>query len=116
MYKGSNTSCQIPIASFSSPYEGRVRCSTTCVVNDVEEQLWSNHSSAVQCVCMKREKEIPEPGGVEDEKGQGSAEGSDKAAGAKEPLSVKAWGVIIFVVLSVLTLILAFVLGRYATL
>lgn len=116
MYKGSNTSCQIPITSFSSSYEARVRCSTTCVVNDVEEQLWSNHSSAVQCVCTKRDKERPELGGVQDEGGQSSATGSDKAAGAKEPLSVQAWGVIIFVLLSVLTLILAFGLGQYATL
>ena len=116
MYKGSNTSCQIPITSFSSPYEARVRCSTTCVVNDVEEQLWSNHSSTVQCVCTKREKERPELGGVEDEEGQSSAEGGNKAFGAKEPLSVQAWGVIIFVGLSVVTLILAFVLGQYATL
>lgn len=113
MYKGSNTSCQIPITSFSSPYEGRVRCSSTCVVNDVEEQLWSNHSSAVQCVCTKREKERPKLGGVEDEKGQDS---SNEVAGTKESLSAKVWGVIIFVVLSVLTLILAFVLGQYATL
>ena len=118
VYKGPGTSCHVPIAAFSSPYEARVRCSTTCMVNDLEEQLWSGHSSSVQCVCTKRNKEepaeadgVPRGGG----EGQGSvADGKDKPGKSKEPLSVQAWGVIVFVVLSVITLILAFVLGQYA--
>ena len=118
MYKGPGTSCQVPIAAFSSPYEARVRCSTTCTVNDLEEQLWSGHSSSVQCVCTKKNKEQqPEVDGVlRGQKGPSSAaEGKDKiAVKSKEPLSVQAWGIIVFVGLSILTLILAFVLGQYA--
>ena len=119
MYKGPGTSCQVPIAAFSSPYEARVRCSTTCIVNDLEEQLWSGHSSSVQCVCTKKNKEQqPKVDGVPRgyQEGQGSvAEGKDKTAvKSKEPLSVQAWGIIVFVALSIITLILAFVLGQYA--
>jgi hypothetical protein len=89
------------------------------MVNDLEEQLWSGHSSSVQCVCTKKSKEQPteadgQPrGGGE---GQGSAaDGRADKTGkrSKEPLSVQAWGAIIFVVLSVITLILAFVVGQY---
>ena len=117
VYKGPGTSCQVPITAFSSLYEARVRCSTTCMVNDLEEQLWSGHSSSVQCVCTKKNKEqqaevdgVPRGG-----EGQGSvADGKDKTVKIKEPLSVQAWGIIVFVVLSVITLILAFVLGQYA--
>ena len=117
VYKGPGTSCQVPITAFSSPYEARVRCSTTCMVNDLEEQLWSGHSSSVQCVCTKKNKEQqPEVDGVQKGgEGQGSvAGGKDKIVKIKEPLSVQAWGIIVFVVLSVITLILAFVLGQYA--
>lgn len=90
------------------------------MVNDLEEQLWSGHSSSIQCVCTKKNNTeqlaevdgVPRGGGGE---GQGLvADGKDKTVKSKEPLSVQAWGVIVFVVLSVITLILAFVLGQYA--
>lgn len=91
------------------------------MVNDLEEQLWSGHSSTVQCVCTKKSKEqpaeadeVPRGGGRE---GQGSAADgkADKTGKSSNgPLSVQAWGIIVFVVLSVITLILAFVLGQYA--
>lgn len=121
VYKGPGTSCHVPITAFSSPYEARVRCSTTCMVNELEEQLWSGHSSSVQCVCTKKNNTeqlaevdgVPRGGGGGE--GQGSmADGKDKTVKSKEPLSVQAWGVIVFVVLSIITLILAFVLGQYA--
>ena len=87
------------------------------MVNDLEEQLWSGHGSSVQCVCTKKNKEqqtdidgVPRGGD-----GQGLVvDGKDKTVKHKEPLSVQTWGIIVFVVLSVITLILAFVLGQYA--
>ena len=114
VYKGPNTSCQIPITVFSSPYEARVRCCTTCTVNGLEEQLWSGNSSSVQCVCVGKTKEKPGTDGIVEGEGRSSTEGGNITAKRKEPLSVQAWGVIVFVVLSVITLILAFLLGQYA--
>ena len=84
-------------------------------MNELEEQLWSGHSSSVQCVCTRKNKEEPEVDDVaKGGEGQVSTEGRDKTVKSKEPLSVQAWGVIIFVVLSIVTLILAFVVGKYA--
>ena len=84
-------------------------------MNELEEQLWSGHSSSVQCVCIKKNKEQPEVDGVAGGgEGQGSTDGGDKTVNNKELLSVQAWGIIVFVVLSIVTLILAFVLGQYA--
>ena len=121
VYKGPGTSCQVPINAFSSPYEARVRCSTTCTVNDLEEQLWSGHSSTVQCVCVKKSKEqltevdgVPRGGGGEGQSLTADGKVNKTGKSSKEPLSVQAWGIIVFVVLSVITLVLAFALGKYA--
>ena len=78
-------------------------------MNDLEEQLWSGNSSTVQCVCTKKDKEKSEVDGVAEEEGQSSVDGEKTA---KKTLP---WGIIIFVVVSIFTLILAFLLGQYAT-
>ena len=117
VYKGPKTSCQIPITSFSSPYEARVRCCTTCVVNDLEEQQWSTFSPSVQCTCSKKKTEdIPDRGGATTVEGQSSAEGDGKMVQKKEPFSAQTLAIIVFIVLSIITLILAFILGQYVKL
>lgn len=110
-YKGPNTSCTIPITVYTSAYEARVRSWSTCTVNGLEEQLWSNYGTSGQCHCKKREEKIEK---TEGEKGSTEGEGEKEELEKASWMSGRSFGIVVFVVLSVLTLIFAFAMGQYA--
>ena len=87
-------------------------------MNDLEEQQWSTFSPGVQCSCSKKKttEDTPDGGGALTVEGQSSAEGDGKMVQKKEPLSAQTWAIIVFIVLSIITLILAFILGQYVKL
>ena len=93
---------------YTMVYEARARTCATCVVNNREEQVWSNYSPVVICKWVK--KATPRPALKEEEKAV------KKVA---EPARIgsynKAYTFVVFIVVCVLTVAMAFVLGHYAT-
>ena len=87
-------------------YEARLRSCATCSVNGREEQLWSQSSPVA--LCRWEEEAAGKATGEEVEKGDEEVQGKE---GASKWTS--HWP-IMFVVLALLTIVLALVLGQVA--
>ena len=110
-YKGPKTSCTIPINVYTNPYEARVRSWSTCTVNGLEEQLWSSYATSGQCQCREKDKRLE---AERQREGSPEDEEEGKLAGKESWFSGRSFGVVVFILLSVLTLVLAFIMGQYA--
>lgn len=95
---------------YTSPYEARVRSWASCTVNGQEEQLWSSYGTSGHCQCKKKEEK------VEDSKKCSAEDEEEKeiSVGKESWLSGRSFGIVVFVVLSALTLVFAFIMGQYA--
>ncbi len=103
----------LPASSSGVPsltYEGRVRTCAACAVNGREELLWSSYSPPALC---RWEKEAEPP---QEEEGAGTegAKGTEKK-GAEERGGY-GWtiSVLLFVVVTLLTVVIALILGQVA--
>ena len=83
-----------------------MRSCATCTVNGREEQLWSSYSPPTLC-CWERIQEIT--------KEEVEGEGSKKEAGSdREKSLVSVWtvGVLLFIVVTLFTVVVALILGQ----
>ena len=108
VFKGTAASCTIPIRAHGATHEARVRGALSCEVNGREEVIWGGYCQPVECVCRKeKEEEKEEPVGDEEEVPARKTE--------RVWLSGRQRGMLVFVLLSLLTLVLALLLGLYTT-
>lgn len=108
VYKGSNTECTLPVTSHDKSHQARVRCWSVCTVNGREEQIWSSYSSSVQCQCVQEAIK-------EEEETTDSHEGKEISSKALKPaVSPRVRAMLLVAAVSLLTLLLAFLMGQYA--
>ena len=111
VFKGTATSCTIPIRAHGTSHEARIRGALSCEVNGREEVVWGGYCQPVECVCRKEEEE--------EEKVKEGAVGDEVEVPARETkkvwLSGRRRGMLVFALLSLLTLVLALLLGLYST-
>ena len=81
-----------------------MRGSISCEVNGREEVVWGSYCQTVECVCQ-REEEVEET----------PSEGGTVAPEKRVWLSGHQLGVLVFLLLSLLTVMFALLLGQYAT-
>lgn len=105
-FKGAAASCTIPIRVYDSAHEARVRGAITCEVNGREEVVWGSYCRTVECVCRREEEEK-----VEETKSTVGTPVPEK----RTLLSGRQLGMLVFLLLSLLTVVLALLLGQYAT-
>lgn len=114
-YKGTQNSCDVFLSPPPAPgsgggivttvvYEARVRSSAVCTVNGRKEQLWSSYSNSSLC---RWEEEMDEE--VETTSTEG--DGKDGASLWRGLLSGWTVSFLVFVLVTLLTVIAAFVLG-----
>ena len=107
-YKGSNTDCTLPVTAYDKPHQARVRCWTVCAVNGREEQIWSGYSTIVHCQCVQEATK-------EEEEATDSHDGEEVSSKALKPaVSPRVKAMLLVVAVSLLTLLLAFLMGQYA--
>lgn len=85
-------------------FEARVRACATCQVNNREEHVWSSYSAPVTCKWV-RQTPLEIPGVME------VAKKEDKAAKPVKNYS-NVYGIIVFVMIAVFSVVLAVILGQ----
>lgn len=121
-YKGPKCHCDVTPSGHLSPstvgptttasatvYEARVRSCATCTVNGREEQLWSSYSPPMSYTWKVEEKSAK----VKEEEDVKKSEKNVGTSGAGKTL-VSGWtvGVLLFIVVALLTVVVALVLGQ----
>ena len=93
-------------------YEARLRSCAMCSVNGREEQLWSQSSPVALCRWEEEEEEGAKGGGEGEEKKGGVAEGKEGPGSRwNSPWTVS---LLVFAVLTLLTVVVALILGQVA--
>lgn len=89
-----------------------MRAAASCKVNGRDEVLWSNYSTHAQCACKKLEEEVGVAG---EDASPASSTGVEVGVTERSSLTSRQKSMIVLVVVSLLTLLLAFIMGQYAT-
>ena len=114
-YKGEECSTTIALSSPLTPssggsctYEARLRSCALCSVNGREEQLWSQPSPAALCRWEEEEVAAKTAGDGEETKGVGQGK-EGPSSRWNSPWTVS---LLVFAVLTLLTVVVALVLGQ----
>ncbi len=108
-YKGDQLECTLPVSSYDKAAEARVRCWTVVSVNGRDEQLWSAFSPTAHCQC--RLESLTEKKAEKLEELDNTQEVQNKISVKLSPQMI---AMMVFVIGTLLTLIVAFILGQYA--
>lgn len=98
------------MTSYDTPHQVRVRCWSLCTVNGREEQLWSSYSPTVHCHCVS---EVTKDEGKEVKLTGSQGKETSSTALVKPAMSHQVRAMLVFGVVSLLTLLLAFLVGQY---
>lgn len=90
-------------------YEARVRTCAVCTVNNREEAVWSSYSPVALCKWIREASTEPAPGEEDAKKKQ---EKEEKVAPGVNHCRII--GILLFVVISLFSIVLALILGQIA--